>query len=63
MNVKEQGPLVVVIQLPTGEACGSLDHATPIEQMQAIDAIMRFYFGLEDWLTVRNKHQPGLNVS
>lgn len=55
MNVEERGLLLIVTELPAGEACGSLDHVAPVAQMQAIDAVLRFYFGAADWLTVRNR--------
>lgn len=32
---------------------GSLDHACPIDQMKAIDLVMRWYFKSDDWLNKR----------
>lgn len=60
MKVQERGFLAIVTDLPPGETSGSLDHAAPVDQMEAIDAIMRFYFGREDWLAERNRYSPGL---
>lgn len=33
---------------------GTFDFARPVEQMQAIDLILRHYFRAEDWLRARN---------
>ena len=63
MKVEEYGPFVIVTELPGGEVGGSQDHAPPVAQMQTIDAIMRFYFGAEQWLAVRNRQQPGFEHS
>ncbi len=62
MKVQEQFPLTIVTDLPVEETSGSMDHAAAVDQMEAVDAIMRFYFGVEDWLNARNKFQPGLQV-
>lgn len=63
MKVEEYGPLMIVTGLPAEEVGESLDHAPPVEQMQTIDAIMRFYFGAAQWLAVRNRQQPGFERS
>ena len=42
------------------EWAGSCDSAGPVVMVKAIDLAMCQYFGLKDWLTVRNKLFPGL---
>jgi len=32
---------------------GTFDHADPVEQMQAIDLVLRYYFATPDWLRAR----------
>ena len=36
------------------------DFASSVVVMKAIDMALRQYFGVEDWLTVRNRLWPGL---
>ena len=38
-------------------SAGSLDHADPAAQMQAIDLVLRHYFKTEDWLRARGKRR------
>lgn len=33
---------------------GTSDHARPVDQMQAIDLILRHYFQTGDWVRARN---------
>ena len=33
---------------------GSFDHARPVDQIQAIDLVLRHYFQTWDWLRARN---------
>lgn len=33
---------------------GSFDHARPVEQMQAIDLVLRHYFQTPLWLAAKN---------
>ena len=35
------------------QATGSFDHSKPVDQMQAIDLILCFYFQRSDWLWAR----------
>lgn len=37
---------------------GTLDHARPATQMQAIDLILCFYFKRSDWLRARAEARP-----
>ena len=38
---------------------GSYDHATPAEQMRAINLALSSYFGTKNWLAVRRGVIPG----
>lgn len=51
--IEEKRPLVE-------ETVGTLDHARPGEQMEAVHAALQRYFEAEDWLAERNKRFPGL---
>ena len=46
-------------QLPNGNISGSLDHATPQEQMKAIGTALQQYFEATDWLKKRDRKQGG----
>jgi hypothetical protein len=46
-------------ETPLHEPVGTLDFATPVEHMQAVDAAMRIYFGTSDWIRERNLLFPG----
>ena len=60
MNAMERERLSIESELCAAEIRGSLDHAAPFEQMQIVNEIMPFYFGVADWLAARNKRRPGL---
>ncbi len=42
------------------ECHGSLDHASAIEQMRAIDLALQRYFESRNWIVARNKELTGL---
>ena len=44
---------MVTITIP--RTAGTFDHARPVEQMQAIDLILRYYFETADWLEARRR--------
>jgi hypothetical protein len=41
---------------------GTYDFNNPVEQVKAIDLAMRYYFGADHWLVVRNRLFPGLRA-
>jgi hypothetical protein len=45
------------------KAVSTYDFASPLEQVEAIDQLMRQYFGAEHWLPIRNRLFPGLRLS
>ena len=48
------------MDIDEGLGTGTLDHATPTEQMASVDKVMRLYFGSKDWVQARTKEFPGM---
>ncbi len=49
-----------VTRTPRLDHDDTYDFANSVLVMKAVDMALRQYFGVEDWLTVRNKLFPGL---
>ena len=49
-----------VTRRPRLEHDDTYDFANSVVVMKAVDLALRQYFGVEDWLTVRNRLFPGL---
>ena len=49
-----------VRKMPRPEHDDTYDFANSAVVMKAVDLALRQYFGVEDWLTVRNRLFPGL---
>ncbi len=52
----------VVHKAKTQEPIGTYDFAKPTDVVREIDRGMRAYFGVDDWLAIRRKQFPGLNL-
>ena len=39
---------------------GPWDDLNKVQTLEIVDAILKVYFGVEDWLSARNKKFPGL---